>query len=232
MTSKEIAAIIQAVMPKDQPYAIKGRMALLIPVGHLLQAITFDKTSDKSRCDIVYFTMPLFQRADRVFLDYGNFLRENGRQDWLLTGPGVEEKLGERLRSEALPFLLDNGSLARFAELVATLPRLGIFGRERGGLAETLAYTFTRMGRYAEAVEHFGRMDAFIEVERPDWATNPRLEWVRQMKKNAQLLVDLIHTDPARAQKQLDEWEAQTARNLGIEKFRTDGIEGLGSAVS
>jgi hypothetical protein len=225
MTTKEVAAILQKVLPAGVPFAIQGRMAVMMPVSGILRAIKFEKTRDKNRSDILYFVLPLCKPTANVYFSYGKFLRENGRQDWLLVQTDLIERLGSRIRTEAIPFLQSLNSHSALAELLLTLPRPGINPEGLQRTHETLGYLFARMGDVECAKMHFARMSVLIKRDRilADWALNPKLAWVREMKERAAFLGSLLDDAPEGAQKQLDMWEDETARNLDIEKWRCLG---------
>jgi hypothetical protein len=44
--------------------------------------------------------------------------------------------------------------------------------------------------------------------------------WQREVADRAHALKSQLVSDPATAQKQFDGWEADTAKNLGLEEFR------------
>jgi hypothetical protein len=224
MTTKEIATILEGAMPKDQPFAHVARMAVLTPVRGIVQGITFEKTRDKDRMDILYFALPLCRPAVTWNFPYGAFLRQNGRQDWLLRGEGVPEALGERIRAEALPFLKFVDSFSALARFALSMPKAGFFPLGRSRNEELLGYLYARMGDDVQARMHLGRMHTLIDEDRvlADWVRDPRLAWVKEMKERALVLERLLVEDAGGAQKQLELWEEETSRNLGIALLRRD----------
>jgi len=74
-----------------------------------------------------------------------------------------------------------------------------------------VAYALARAGDVKEAGDALGRLISLLHEEVP---------WQHEMADSARALKSQLGSDPAAAQKQLDAWEAETAKNLGIEEFR------------
>jgi hypothetical protein len=76
---------------------------------------------------------------------------------------------------------------------------------------QAIAYALARAGDVNKAVAELGQLTALLDVKVP---------WQREMVERADALKSQLLSDTTSAQKQLEAWEAESARNLGLEKFR------------
>jgi len=76
---------------------------------------------------------------------------------------------------------------------------------------QAVAYALARAGELEEAIAELDTLLAMLDVKVP---------WQLEMAERANALKLQLLSDVAGAQKQLEAWEAESIRNLGLEKFR------------
>jgi hypothetical protein len=76
---------------------------------------------------------------------------------------------------------------------------------------ETIAYLVVRLG---EATAGIGALDDLLSV------VDLSIVWQGEMAERARYLKSLLVRNPSDAEKQLEAWETESVRNLGLEEFR------------
>jgi hypothetical protein len=106
-----------------------------------------------------------------------------------------------------LPFLSRVKSLRDLIELAESSQQ----SHQDPYALETVAYSFALAGDVPQALH---ALDQFLQQ------LDMKISWQRDMADRAQALRTKLSDNPSEAQKQLEAWEAETTKNLGIEAFR------------
>jgi hypothetical protein len=82
---------------------------------------------------------------------------------------------------------------------------------------QAIAYSFARAGDIGKAVTALDQLVGQV------LSGNEPYPWQREMAERARALKARLLVNPASAQQQLEAWESETAKNLGLEKFGGSG---------
>jgi hypothetical protein len=224
MNSKECSSICKRLLPRLSGFVAKGRMLFKAPLDHTLRAIYLDGSSNPRAFYVQVFLQALCVPREHVMFNIGWRL---GRNSWDADAPGLVEELRSRLEQEALPFLLrvrtprDMADAACSVNVHGPIPDPVVnYCSPDTRTQEALAYALAGAGEIELAVQAIDCLIASVP-ERP-----PVPRWMVEMADQASSLRKLLLTDPAGARKQLDAWEAETVRNLGLEQYRQSGALG------
>ena len=194
------------LIPDLPGFTVKGQMIFIQPVAHTLRGICFDgSTFDPNLFFLQVFVQPLFVPATHLALNIG-WRVGGGSHRWNATSPSLLEDLRAALKHEALPFLARIESPRDLAQAVTSLQE-----SQDPYTQQAIAYALARAGDVNKAVAELGQLTALLDVKVP---------WQREMVERADALKSQLLSDTTSAQKQLEAWEAESARNLGLEKFR------------
>jgi hypothetical protein len=217
MKKKEFEAIGKRLLPYLPGFAVKGTLLFMRPIGHTLRAVFFDRSIDPRKFYVRIFIQPLFVPSQHLYFNIGWRLG-GGSHTWSADASNLIAELGAGLKREALPFLSRIHSPQDVAEAAGSIhpiqgpaaqQTVSYVGRDEA-TQQAIAYALARGGdlqRGSEALDHL------IEL-------CGDLAWQREMAARAQTLKSQLVSDPAAAQKQLDTWELDTAKTLGLEEFR------------
>lgn len=221
MKKKEFEAIGKRLLPDLPGFAVKGDLLLLRPLGHTLRGICFNRSIDPRSFYMEIFLQPLFVPFPCIAFSIGWRLRRaSGRSDsWSADDPHLIEELRVGLTREAVPFLSRIQTPQDVADAACTVSRFG--GTVKQGVMahasnnardqEIIAYALARAGEVARACDVLDRLVTTSTAGVP---------WKCELVDRAAALKSQLLNDPAAAQRQLDAWEAETVRNLGLEEFR------------
>lgn len=221
MKKKEFEAIGKRLLPHLPGFAVKGPLLFLQPVGHTLRAICFNGSIDPRSFYVQIFLEPLFVPSEHIGFNIGWRLRggTGGSSSWNADAPNLIPELIAALGREALPFLSRVHSPRDVAEVASAIhPVKGPIAQETVPYTsgdpikqQAIAYALARDGDVAEAGEALDRLVNLLHEEVP---------WQHEIAERARVLKSQLLRDPAAARRQLDVWEAETAKNLGLEEFR------------
>jgi hypothetical protein len=222
MTRKEFEAIGKRLLPDLPGFAVKGGLLFVRPVGHTLRGILFSRSIDKRTFYVHIFIQPLFFPAEHIILNIGWRLRvrPKGPESWDADAPSLIAELSDGLRREALPFLKRIQTDRDVAEAASSVnlitgpiahPAIA-YGSVHAFNQEVIAYALARSGDLDQARDALDRLLGF--------PSNMEIPWHREADRRARAMKSQLGTDPAAALRQLDAWEAETTRNIGLEPFR------------
>jgi hypothetical protein len=207
MNKRELAKVAKALVRDLPDCAAAGDLLLRTPLGPILRALCLERSGWEPRNFYVWvFFQPLCIPKTHVFFNLGWRLG-GGTHTWSCDTPAGLTSLCEAIRREALPFL-DRIQSPRDAALTAKMQ-----GPASAVTQRAIAFAFARGGDYSQAIR---------ELDRPVPIGYP--EPVAVQDPEAKLLRELLMTDPAAAQRQLETWEAQTVRSLGLERFYSASV--------
>jgi hypothetical protein len=85
---------------------IDSQAVALVPIRHLIQSITIDRTSEAARCRPTWGVSALLQDLEFMSLGFGQRMRRSGPSAlWWLSDPTLPDSLIQAAEEEALPAL-------------------------------------------------------------------------------------------------------------------------------
>lgn len=208
MKNKDFAELAKRLLPDLPGFAIRPPLMFIPPVGHTLRGVCFEGSGFDARSFYVnVFFLPLFVPRKYLSFEFGNRIREAGGGDrWNADAPNLVHELGVALKREALPFLSPIESPRDVAQAATSL-RLP----QNPHMQQAIAYALARAGDVNKAVAALDELARLLDVKVP---------WQLEMFERANAFKSQLLSDAPSAQKQLEAWEAESVRNLGLEKFR------------
>jgi len=206
MKTKEFLSIEKTLLQSMPGFSIKGRLMLMSPMKHILRGIWFDGSDfDTNSFYATYFVMPLCIPTKHLILSFGNRLRYSGGDRWNVNDPNALAGLSATIVRDAVPFLSRAESLLGFVEVAKT------FSNANPHTAKAIAFSLARAGHVDEAVSVLNQLLLRLDLN---------VAWQQEMADLAKDLKTKLVANPSEAQQQLEAWEAESARNLGLEDFR------------
>jgi len=204
MKNKDFAELAKRLLPDLPGFAVKAPLMFILPVGHTLRGLCFESHSYEAKLFYVWvFFLPLCVPRKHVSFELGKRI---GGDRWNADGPDIIRELGVALKREALPFLSPIESPRDVAQAAKSL-RLP----QNPHVQQAIAYALARAGDVNKAVAALDELTRSLDVKVP---------WQLEMAERANALKPQLLSDAPSAQKQLEAWEAESVRNLGLEKFR------------
>jgi len=206
MKRAEFVALEEKLLPALPGYVIKGALVFIPPVQTLLRGISFEGSSfDKASFYVNFFVMPLCVPTEHLYGNFGNRVRHNGADRWNKEAPNLVDELCDALQMQAVPFLSRAKTLLDFAEMASS------FSFNNPHTPKAIGFALARAGRANEAVRVLDQ--GLTQIDR-------KVPWQLAIANQSTYLRDKLIEDPAEAQRQLEAWEIETVRNLGLEEFR------------
>jgi hypothetical protein len=206
MKTKQFVAIQKMLLPELPGFAIKGSMMLMCPVKAILRGIYFEGSDfDKTSFYVNVFALPLCVPTKHLYFNFGNRLRLAGADRWNANDPNEIAELGTAIRRDAAPFLLRTESLLAFVEVAKS------FSSVNPHTPMAIAFTLARAGRVDEAVIGLDQLLPRLDL---------KLAWQSEIADQVKTLRTKLVANPSEAQQQLEAWEAESVRNLGLEALR------------
>lgn len=208
MKNKDFAELAKRLLPDLPGFTVKAPLMFIPPVAHTLRAICFEGSSfDAESFYVNFFFQPLFVPANHLSFTFGNRLRKAGGGDrWNADVPDIVRELGVALNRDAMPFLSPIKSPRDVAHAATSL-RLP----QNPHVQQAIAYALARAGDVDKSVAALDELTRLLDVKVP---------WQLEMFERASALKSQLLSDASGVQKQLEAWEAESVRNLGLEKFR------------
>jgi hypothetical protein len=207
MTKKDFEIILKALQPELHGFAVKDRLLFIQPVLHTLRAIFFDRSIDARGFYVQIFVQPLFIPAKHIGFNVGWRLG-GGSHLWNANAPSLVTDLSAELKREALPFLSRIKSPRDVAEAAIALHK-----SNDPYVQQVVAYSLARSGDIGKATTELDRLISMLNVNEP-------YPWQRELIERAEALKRKLLANPANALCELETWEVETAKNLGLEKYR------------
>lgn len=206
MRTKDFVSLAKRLLPELPGFVANGPMIFIRPVGHILRGFYFEGSSFDSKSFYVWmFILPLCVPAEHISFSLGKRIRGAGGERWHIDAPDVVPELKDLLKREAVSNLSRIGSLRDFVDAAS---RWG--SSDDPQTQEALAYVLARASKGGDAV---------LAIDQLLRSLHTNIPWQVEMTERAKTLKTKIQEDPAEAQRQLETWERQTAKNLGIEEF-------------
>lgn len=208
MRNKDFAVLARRLLPGLPGFAIKAPLMFILPIGYTLRGLYFESHSyDKKLFYVWVFFLPLFIPRKHVSFEFGKRI---GGDRWNADAPDLIQELGDALKREALPFLSVIKSPWDVAQAAMAL-RLP----QNQHIQQAIAYALARAGEVNTALRALHELIRLLDA---------RVPWQREMAERAETLIGKLAVNPADAQKQLETWEAETVKNLGLDSFRQKQI--------
>ena len=197
-------ALAQQLLPDLPGFVNKGRLVFQNPIGHILRGICFEPSAfDKKPFYASTFIMLMCVPTRYISLSLGHRIRNAGIDGWRVDLPDLVPNLRVAIKQQVSQFL----SLAQSLLDVADIAK----GFQSQYAKEVAAYAFARSGDIGNAVCALDHLLYSLDASVP---------WQHGMAERAKLLRANLQSDPAKAQLQLDSWEMETFKNLGLEEFK------------
>jgi len=204
MKNKDFAELAQRLLPNLPGFTVKAPLMFIPPAKHTLRGICFESHSYNAKQFYVWvFLLPLCIPTKHVIFNLGKRIESPEGGPWNANAPNLLLQLSATVKREALPFLSRVESPRDLAQAARSLQR-----PQDPYTQQAIAFALARSGGVAEAVAALDELVGLLDVKVP---------WQLEMTQRADALRSQLLTDAASAQKQLEAWEAETTRNLGLE---------------
>ena len=223
MKKKEFEAIGKQLMLYLPEFGLNGDLLFIQPIEHVVRGICFNGSIDPRSFYVEVFLQPLFVPSEHIRFNIGWRLRgkAGGPTGWNANSPGLVTELRNELQREALPFLRRIQSPKDLADAASTIHPIQGPGEQKSSehnsrdpiTQQAIAFALARAGDAREACDALDRLVRLV---------NGNNFWQHEVNRALALKSQLLR-DPAAAQRQLDDWEAETVRNLGLEEFWNGG---------
>lgn len=204
MKSRDFERIAKQLLPLLSGFAINGNLLFIAPIRHLLKGVFFNPSADKHSFYVQVFVQPMYVPSEQIVFNFGFRLGGNAYA-WDGTAPSLAHDLMQAIIKQAVPFL---DPIHTPGEMLAAAKRIPLLGDPM--VREAIAYAWARIGDAENGIPALNELIPMLVG---------RYEWQKRLQARAELLKSMLLTDPGQAQRQLDIWEIETVRNLGLERF-------------
>jgi hypothetical protein len=205
MTNKDCVAIGNRILASLPGYTAQKNLVFANPIGHTLKGVCFDRSAFDARSFYVQvFIQPMFVPAKHLGFNLG-WRVGGGSHRWNADDPNMISDLTDALEREGVPFLFRVRSPREVAAAAASLNKTN-----DPYVQEAIAYALALAGDSEEAVAAFEHLAALLDVQIP---------WQLEMEQRARRLKADLLNNLRVAQRQLDDWRMETAKNLGLARF-------------
>jgi hypothetical protein len=206
MKTRDFNSLEQQLLPVLPNFTIKGPMMFVRPIGRVLRGLYFESSSFDAEAVYVWaFFLPLCVPAKNVSFNLGKRLRGEQGERWSVNAPNMTAELGIAIKRDALSFLSRVESLNHVAQAASLLTPQDLY------IQQAIVYASAAGGNVQETKELLDQFLLRLDIAIP---------WQREMAERAEWLRKIVASNPADAQRQLETWEAETAKSLGLETYR------------
>lgn len=204
MKIKEKISLAKQLLPIMPEFAIKGPMMIMQPMEHILRGVYFENSAYDKSIYLWVFVMPLFVPNQHIYFNFGYRISRPNNELWQ---PDSDHFLNDlkQVLTEQLPFLYNVKSLDDFIKTVRAQNNLQDLNAQ-----EAIAYSLVLNGNTVEAVSALSTLIPLFDTESP---------WQVTMQERACTLKTTLEESPSDAIKLLHGWEAETIKNLNLEKL-------------
>jgi hypothetical protein len=208
MKTAEFVALEKRLLPDFPRFVIKGNLMFVAPVKYALQGFYFEPSGfDREAFYVnVFFTVLCVPTEHLSFTFCDRIRMPNGSDGWHANQASLETSLKRAMQSQNMPFLTEIESSRDLAELVALM----VGNSKDPNRSQALAYALALAEETIAAIERLDQLLTFLD---------PEISWQREMMATVLLLRSNLAENPRKAREQLEVWEAETIRNLGLERF-------------
>jgi hypothetical protein len=209
MKKRQFESLCKQLLPHLPGFSCKGWLLFMKPINHILRGFCCDDSGlDSTKFAVTTFCLPLYVPTDHITFLFGDRLRnDRGCEIWWDINDGnLTSQLLARIEGQGIPYLSKMDDPRRLEEVAHDLP-----STQEGYKWETIAYSLARAGDIDQAVAALEQLVNLLDK---------KISWQRDMADRSQVLKAKLVENPSEAQQQLEAWEAESARNLGLEEFR------------
>lgn len=216
MKTRDFAKIGKQLLPYFPGFIVERNLFLRPPLCDFLRGICFENASGTVEFYVRPLFLPLFVPRDHIAF-WCDRIRRDGRELWFADAPSLVVNLREAIQSEAIPFLSSVSTLTGALdylrnEIDRTRPRLS------SHTLEAFAYTLIKVGDYPAATGALSEMEHIYE-DVFEQKREKASAYVLAQRGRAGLMKEKLLRNPGEALAQLGTWEAETKRNLRLEKY-------------
>jgi hypothetical protein len=207
MKNKDFGALAQRLLPDVPGFEVKAPLMFIPPLKHTLRGLCFESHSHDVKLFYVWvFLLPLCVPTKYLGFNLGKRIENPGVGPWNADAPNLLPQLSAALKREAVPFISHVESPRDLAQAAKSLCRT-----KDPYTQEAIAYALACAGDAGKAVAELDTLLAMLDTKVP---------WQLEMVERAQALKAKLLANPAEARGQLEAWENESVKNLGLEKFR------------
>jgi hypothetical protein len=206
MKIREFVALEKRLLPALSGFAIRGSLMFITPLGDILRGFDFESSSHDKKAFYVYaFFLPLCVPSEYLSFNFGNRLRYGRADRWSIMDRDFEFVLKSAMEKEARYLRALQSSEDVILALRTHVSRTNDpYGHE------AIAYLLAKEGKVQVSLE---ALDSLIRM------LEPSVAWEKEMASRAQLIKAKLLANPMEARQQLEIWQRETVRNLGLEGF-------------
>jgi hypothetical protein len=203
MTNKQFVALEKELLSSLPGFSIRGSLMFLPPVEELLRGFSFEGSSfDKTSFYVSVFVLPLCVPTAHLYFNFGDRVRHGrGADRWSIERPHLVEELGAAVRRQAQEFLRPVESLKDFVRVAKS------FSLNNPHTRAAIAFSLIRIGEFKKGASVLNELLRQLDL---------KSDWQREMAERAESLRGKLILNPTEAQRQLETWEAESAKELGV----------------
>jgi hypothetical protein len=207
MTAKQFASLGRSILPQLPPFAIKGRLMVLLPMEHFLRGINFEPSAfDKTSFSVTSFIMPLFVPSAHLTLNFADRVRRSeGGGGWDANMALLVEQLGDAIRKQAVP---------RLSSIQSPLDLVNLARETHSQNPHTLRATAFALALDGKSQQAIAVIDDLIQ------SLDKMSAWQVEIGEMANNLKVMLMKNPEKARQQLLKWEDETIINLKLGDVR------------
>lgn len=209
-TLAEVRRIAKPLLARHDDLAMIGRMIVVLPVRHVLRAVYLGGSSGRGQFRVTRMLLPLFLGRDHLSSDWSEPLHDQQFGFWSTLKPGVETALHAIVEAEGLPILRPVQTIADFRAFVWERGFMG-FGLRQDALSRSVIEA---------ALGELDAAEASCDEADRGFGRGERLGSARERVERITLELGALITarDRAGIAALLHAWEAETVKNLKLEK--------------
>jgi len=206
MKTKDFAALGKKLLTYMPGFTSKGMLVFAQPISHVIRGLHFDGSSHNPKSFYIYcFFQPLCVPISHLHFTFGFRLRNmEGIDGWSSDDPRLLEKVGDAIATKAMPFLNGAATLEDAAVAAEAMQP------SNPHVMEAAAYCRALSGDLEGALSSLDALDLAIDR---------KITWQATIADRANMLGELLKSDPGEARKRLLEWELETVQNVGLGAF-------------
>jgi hypothetical protein len=203
MTQKDIIKLERELLEHLPGLSLKGSLMFKLPIKPVLRGVVLEGSSfDRNSFTVTAFMQPMCVPAEHLHLNFSVRIRQpEGGDRWSTTRPDLVVELSGALKRQAVPFLSRAASLIDFVAAART------FSRTNPNTQRAIAYSLARAGRIDEGAEIIDQLLDRLDAKVP---------WQAALAHEATQLRTKMAANPTEALQQLETWELETVRKLGL----------------
>ena len=177
------------------------------PLGEVLKGLCFEGSDfDKTSFYVNYFVTLLCVPTKFLLLFFSDRLRIEGGARWDTADPNMIMRLNAAVHRDALPYLSRVHAARDICEVAKLHPN-----PNDPYVLQSVAYASARSSDFERATTQLEQLMGVLDM---------KISWQREMWDRAKKLRGQIVENRTLALEQLQSWEMETIKSLGLEAFR------------